>query len=994
MSSAHSMRDGGVHDRTMDAIRTKLREHGIPSQNTSASPSFGVHHSTGKQCDDVDLNRRKGQNARKFDFDIINTNPTPVNNTSPSASSMNSTFGDNRFSPPTSPHNQRRTNVHADDGPKKNRDDSLDGLFLPTQNLAIQAESITFAPRILNLDEEEFVDAATFIKRTETPVHPPTTPSSPVQKPSFHADVDGAEWQLEEFFARRSRNLKAVEFGRTSDTNASPGDAQADELKKISMELNHAISTSAIPPSFPATKHSLRCDRTDQQPLASPRGTDHLRRDESFAKEERGSLRDRSTGSFPSFQAEHAMQSGPIHDARPFSAPDLSISHDMMSNGTAPPPTESTKSQTPHHDSTNNNNLDGPTVETRAVVDFAKRRPGPIHVHLNSRASAQAVVDDAIQSARSMPAQDRAAINWTGPIHPSAMLHHSLDAVVAVQAMMEATNVMQHSVSEVLRLRELAQQAVEAAVVSEAMAIADHCRRTDESSTAGGNPKAAAWTGTHDAYDFIDTTLKGSQNQHQQRLPREHCPDPSTSCSSPTRRGGRNEFSSSSSSRIGIRQDGQSRRQLPQDGTASLFASSSEHAVLQSSSSGGAVGSPYVTPTTANHHQQNTSDPTQRPWMDLAPSNDGHGDVRKPSTTPRDRTDSITHRDTATWPNTPTDNPVRIHDDVSNTSLRQQNSSRENQQRYDEPTSTYAQYSRKNQPSSHNQGTLQGHPGAARGKPHLAPPRADDRQVGRVSNDVRQHHAQQPASAATPSEATEPPPLPPRPYHQRRQSDVRSTGGAMHAEELGYPSGAASPSSNPKQHQPNVSTTQQSIVHPTNDQPSTSDVFHVRPSAGYQRSTMVHVGPDDVHPIESSHPQPTQVVQAVSVHDWRGDLGDVCVSQHERQLRTDLRVDCAAEPRLQPIRHRPHRVGADPALVRPLCHSVCRDETWGCVGNISIPEHVRGPNGNAVRDHCGCAREEAVRSAPSHRPLPRPSAPTSTDVFRHRGRLTSKAARV
>ncbi|KAF0774915.1 hypothetical protein AaE_001385 [Aphanomyces astaci] len=290
MSSAHSVRDGGgggVQDRTMDAIRTKLREHGIPSQNTSASPSFGVHHSTGKQCDDVDLYRRKGHNVRQFDFDIINTNPTPVNNTSPLASSMNSTFGDNRFSRPTSPHNQRRTNVHADDGPKKNRDDSLDGLFLPTQNLAIQAESITFAPRILNLDEEEFVDAgiasldgrkqspprhgllvATFIKRSETPVHPPTTPSPPVPKPSFHADVDGAEWQLEEFFARRSRNLKAVEFGRTSDTTASPGDAQADvraiscrhlllilrkELKKISMELNHAISTSSIPPSVPAT---------------------------------------------------------------------------------------------------------------------------------------------------------------------------------------------------------------------------------------------------------------------------------------------------------------------------------------------------------------------------------------------------------------------------------------------------------------------------------------------------------------------------------------------------------------------------------------------------------------------------------------------------------------------------------------------------------------------------------------------------------------------
>ncbi|CAK4587014.1 unnamed protein product, partial [Aphanomyces euteiches] len=49
-----------------------------------------------------------------------------------------------------------------------------------------------------------------------------------------------------------------------------------------------------------------------------------------------------------------------------------------------------------------------------------------------------------------------------------------------VQAMVEATNAVQASVAEVLRLRSLAQRAVEEAVVSEAMAIADYAKSNTE----------------------------------------------------------------------------------------------------------------------------------------------------------------------------------------------------------------------------------------------------------------------------------------------------------------------------------------------------------------------------------------------------------------------------------------------------------------------------------------------------------------------------------
>ncbi|ETW02711.1 hypothetical protein, variant [Aphanomyces invadans] len=439
-----------------------MNRSGSPRRLNSSSNGHGFKANAGNSFKRMDDEALQGWNAIGsigFDMDAKYSRMP-----SPSVSSKRFSFAKS----PSSPLFVHGTYHNEEVKPKKR--DSLEDLFLPTQSLVTQAESISLAPVLVDLDKEEFVDAATFITRSETSVRASTKPLSPARKNSFDVNVIESP---QDFFARRSRNLKSVEFGAGDDETSAHID--------ISLELNKAISSSIAPPSTTEQTSTPKIEsssnrgnfyKSDHRGLTSPREST-TKRSEMFAKDVVDSQRGRSTGSFPSFQADHGMRTGsgnlPVQEPKPFSKLNLSISQDI-SGSLAPSVGFATSEQQKRR------NPNGLTVETLSLVDRSNHTPLPSTIRVNFNHDSAQAVADAIQMASAMPSSDRANMNWTNPIHPSEVIHHSLDAVVAVQAMMEATNAMQNSVTEVLRLRALAQKAVEAAVVSEAMAIADYHR--------------------------------------------------------------------------------------------------------------------------------------------------------------------------------------------------------------------------------------------------------------------------------------------------------------------------------------------------------------------------------------------------------------------------------------------------------------------------------------------------------------------------------------
>ncbi|KAH9150764.1 hypothetical protein LEN26_004017 [Aphanomyces euteiches] len=379
------------------------------------------------------------------------------------------------------------SNELSDMEPKRKNKDSLEELFDSTKNLGKQAQTITIRFSPVDLENEVFVDAEEFLQRQASAEKPLEPSVVELDAHGFGCATDSPEL----FFAEKSRSLKAINFGVANDK-----ESQEDEINNLSFELDNAllndVSSEVSPwksnekmyyknpgnsPIFKGTSKSIISPNSRHTNEKHSSSGDH--RDASFnsPKNEISSQSKRSSSSFPSFQGvlspSLAHRQSP-QDKHPFQL-NLSISQEVSnSNGQV------------DQSSTEFNHLNGSFPENKSS-QFERIVTGiaPYHnfrgsIPVNILIDPHKAVGDAIQAAIAVPSTERANMNWTHPVHPSQVANLSLDAVVAVQAMVEATNAVQASVAEVLRLRSLAQRAVEEAVVSEAMAIADYAKSNTE----------------------------------------------------------------------------------------------------------------------------------------------------------------------------------------------------------------------------------------------------------------------------------------------------------------------------------------------------------------------------------------------------------------------------------------------------------------------------------------------------------------------------------
>ncbi|KAH9140204.1 hypothetical protein AeRB84_015496 [Aphanomyces euteiches] len=379
------------------------------------------------------------------------------------------------------------SNELSDMEPKRKNKDSLEELFDSTKNLGKQAQTITIGFSPVDLENEVFVDAEEFLQRQASAEKPLEPSVVELDAHGFGCATDSPEL----FFAEKSRSLKAINFGAANDK-----ESQEDEINNLSFELDNAllndVSSEVSPwksnekmyyknpgnsPIFKGTSKSIISPNSRHTNEKHSSSGDH--RDASFnsPKNEISSQSKRSSSSFPSFQGvlspSLAHRQSP-QDKHPFQL-NLSISQEVSnSNGQV------------DQSSTEFNHLNGSFPENKSS-QFERIVTGiaPYHnfrgsIPVNILIDPHKAVRDAIQAAIAVPSTERANMNWTHPVHPSQVANVSLDAVVAVQAMVEATNAVQASVAEVLRLRSLAQRAVEEAVVSEAMAIADYAKSNTE----------------------------------------------------------------------------------------------------------------------------------------------------------------------------------------------------------------------------------------------------------------------------------------------------------------------------------------------------------------------------------------------------------------------------------------------------------------------------------------------------------------------------------
>ncbi|KDO27501.1 hypothetical protein SPRG_07090 [Saprolegnia parasitica CBS 223.65] len=365
--------------------------------------------------------------------------------------------------------------------PTKEQRDSLESLFAPQTNLASQANHINFDKDPINLDTESFVDAATFLNRQEALMKPQTT------RPE--AGSDNTTWTSsgfrspDDFFAERSRDLSNVEFGDTAIPRKSSLSGLPDATTAAPQHTKEALSYMDFSAPPTSTTHKVFLTATPSSVLQ------HEKPPVTTTTYSRSSFSTQPTT--PS--AKHIVQ--PTH-----STPRPQQVSSPMYRGSSWTPTPSTDMSQPSvglsapfmdlsiSQSTPVKDLvprrQTPPVETQQPLSISTylqnslanyaNRPNVSSVPVNIDDEPFKVVSDAVQAAMSLTAKEREAAQWHEPIHPSHVIHSSLDAVAAVQAMIEATGHMQASVSEVMRLRAHAKQAIEAAVVSEAMAIADY----------------------------------------------------------------------------------------------------------------------------------------------------------------------------------------------------------------------------------------------------------------------------------------------------------------------------------------------------------------------------------------------------------------------------------------------------------------------------------------------------------------------------------------
>ncbi|OQS06666.1 hypothetical protein THRCLA_01299 [Thraustotheca clavata] len=355
--------------------------------------------------------------------------------------------------------------------------DSLESLFAPQDNLASQATLMNFDKEPINLDTERFVDAATFLSQQDALLPSQNT------RPELNSDT--TTWtnssgfrSPDDFFAERSRDLSHVEFGDglLSHKNSLMGSVAEGPLQITTKShglhkdfaplspTNQTVYIAAAPRTTKESSEPLKqtTSATTQEPLPPKYTSQTLPQPETST---------RLTHVSYTPQANYLRQQS--EDTSGIVAPflDLSISQSTP-----------IKDLVPHRQAPQTNSEQPLSISTylqNSLVEYANR-PNIESMTVNIDEEPFKVVSDAVQAAMSLTSHEREIAQWKEPIHPSHVIHSSLDAVAAVQAMMEATGHMQQSVSEVLRLREQAKQAIEAAVVSEAMAIADYHQRTQK----------------------------------------------------------------------------------------------------------------------------------------------------------------------------------------------------------------------------------------------------------------------------------------------------------------------------------------------------------------------------------------------------------------------------------------------------------------------------------------------------------------------------------
>ncbi|OQR94763.1 hypothetical protein ACHHYP_00942 [Achlya hypogyna] len=361
--------------------------------------------------------------------------------------------------------------------PTHNRD-SLEAYFAPQSNLAAQASQITCSQDATDLDKEHFEDAATFMSRQEALMRPPTMQPELASENTTWTDTSGLRSSPDDFFAERSRNLSNVEFG---DTPIPRKDSTVGLLGTQSRVTKSDFSYIDFSTPAPQVQTTTVASTTPSQATQLPKAQTVSGSNEAAYSSQTGiasKLFIPSTLSPPQQQAAQPLYhttwtpTPSTESHQPVAPPgieapflDLSISQSTPVKDLVP------RRQTPPVE--NDQPLSISTYLQRSLAQYANR-PNVSSMQINIDDEPLKVVSDAVQAALSLTTQERDSAQWKEPIHPSHVIHSSLDAVAAVQAMIEATGHMQASVSEVMRLRAHAKQAVEAAVVSEAMAIADY----------------------------------------------------------------------------------------------------------------------------------------------------------------------------------------------------------------------------------------------------------------------------------------------------------------------------------------------------------------------------------------------------------------------------------------------------------------------------------------------------------------------------------------